>query len=223
MARAPRAVLFAPGRCKEIHFVRHAEALHNLVASERPEEYHRDHQTERFRDTALTEEGHRQASALGARLAGSKLLKEVELVVVSPLSRAIETANYAFRANAAYDQARVPPFLATELARERVADHACDWRRPRSQLEEAFPYVDFSLLEHDEDVLWHEKEVHPDPYNSQACTERAHDLLDFLLERPEQKIAVVAHWVLFRHLFAAHGQDISFNNAELRTMHVRKK
>ena len=39
--------------------------------------------------------------------------------------------------------------------------------------------------------------------------------------RPEQRIAVVAHWVFLKHMFTAHAADpalaTNFRNAELRT------
>ena len=42
-----------------------------------------------------------------------------------------------------------------------------------------------------------------------------------LKARPEQSIAVVAHWVFLKHMFTAHAADpalaTNFKNAELRT------
>jgi hypothetical protein len=69
--------------------------------------------------------------------------------VVSPLSRAIETALLVYTGAAAR-----PPIVAVETAREAYGAHVCDKRRPRAQLQQRFgQHVDFSALP-EEDQLW---------------------------------------------------------------------
>merc|ERR1712046_174456 len=85
------------------------------------------------------------------------LLRSVELVVVSPLSRALDTALGAFPRSPpepSPDCGRAggpAPMLALALASERL-DTACDIGQPRSQLEQQYPDVDFSEVE---EHWWH--------------------------------------------------------------------
>ena len=163
----------------------------------------------------LTPEGERQASALNDDLLRNTSFVAPELIVVSTLSRTMQTAALAF------DGVPGAPttFVSTELCRERIADHECDHRRKRSVLVKEFPFVDFSEVSEEGDTLWRiRKESDPDEMNSDLCTERAVEFLSWLRGRPERRIAVVSHWVFFRHLFALHPVEgfADFKNAELR-------
>ena len=120
----------------------------------------------------------------------------VDLIVTSTLTRAIETAFLGFGAAAA---AGAPPYVATELCRERVADYTCDGRRPLSTLRAAFPGVDFSEVEAEEDAMWLHKEVAD---GEASCRRRALRFVEWLLGRPERTIAVVSHSHFLLHLMA---------------------
>lgn len=90
------------------------------------------------------------------------------------------------------------PFVAHELVREETGVHPCDGRRPRSQSAQAFPGVDFSLVEHDEDTLHSEETREP----RESVMARAETFARWLLsERPERHVAVVSH-AGFLHFFA---------------------
>ena len=102
------------------------------------------------------------------------LTSALQLVVVSPLTRAVETAVAAFggaspalpgepllmEAQCAVEGLRVerpsvsavgvPPFLACELCREHLGVHPCDRRRPLSSYRKAYPAVDWSQVESEE-------------------------------------------------------------------------
>ena len=69
---------------KRVFFVRHGESFANLV--------HDQLKDASFRDSPLTPAGHQQA----ASLRGSVAQWNVQLVVVSPLTRALQTACHAF-------------------------------------------------------------------------------------------------------------------------------
>ncbi|ONH90828.1 hypothetical protein PRUPE_8G076400 [Prunus persica] len=105
----------------------------------------------------------------------SGLSKRIELVITSPLLRALQTAvgvfggeGYTDRmdilplmvANAGYSERpsisslNCPPIIAIELCREHLGVHPCDNRRSISDYQFLFPAVDFSLIESDEDILW---------------------------------------------------------------------
>ena len=190
--------------CKTIYFVRHAEGIHNRDSREIPDFGTTLSLTEAYRDSPLTPRGIEQCAALAEEVRG--LAVPPEIVIVSPLRRAIHTAQLGFRPSAS-SSPPPPPFLATELARERISVHTCDWRRPRSEVAKEFPFVDLSEVATEEDEMWLHKEVTPAEYSSDACRARAAELLHWLLARPERTLAVVAHWVFYTHLFGLFKTD----------------
>eukprot|EP00729_Bicosta_minor_P006847 gene6847-19028_t len=123
-------------------------------------------------DAPLTSVGEAQGEALAEKVATLKV--PPELVVVSPLRRAIHTAQLGFRPEG--NESSAPPFLCTELARERISFHTCDGRRRLTEITEDYPFVDFSEVDSEEDLMWEQKEDVPD---------------DGASARPEQTIAVV--------------------------------
>lgn len=195
-------------------FIRHAEGWHNKDERELPN-WGSDKLglTAAYRDARLTPRGIEQCAALRAKLDTDPSYVPPDVVVVSPLTRAIETATLTFPTGPF-------PFVATELARERIAAHECDHRSTRSQLAAAHPYIDLSQIAHDEDLEWLDKEDIPDEYDSTACKQRGIDLLAWLWRRSERRIAVVSHWVFLSHLFRQFTTlpIEQFGNAEMRTV-----
>lgn len=95
--RRPATLALVPMRqTKTIHFIRHGQGFHNVAGHADHEEY----KNEAYFDAHLTEEGWKQAEALNAHIRSTPGLK-VDLVVVSPLTRALETAVGAFRGRCA--------------------------------------------------------------------------------------------------------------------------
>ncbi|DAZ94847.1 TPA: hypothetical protein N0F65_012536 [Lagenidium giganteum] len=142
-------------QCKMVYLVRHAQAAHNAAeAAVGTKHWERDLARDgRFLDAELTDVGVADASTSGRQAflsAASRGMPKIETVIVSPLSRAIQTALQLFPR----DQQDAVPMLADELCREKLGVHACDQRRTRSELEQRFPMVDFSALTTDSDVLW---------------------------------------------------------------------
>ena len=224
LSLSSEALVLRPGEAsspneKTIQWVRHAEGWHNKDARELPNwKADKLGLTLKYKDALLTPAGEAQAKALNAELRADASFVPPELIVVSTLSRTIQTAALAFEGL----DGDAKPYLSTELARERIADHECDHRRPLSELKATWgpDAVDFFGVPED-DFLWIErKEVEPDEMNATLCTERARDLLEYLSERPERRIAVVSHWVFLRHLFALYPEHPAlgenFKNAEMR-------
>ena len=215
LALAPGWHAELPG-AKKLVSIRHAEGWHNKDAREIPN-YFKDElglasTSLKYWDAALTPDGETQCAALASRL--QEQVGPMELVAVSPMTRALQTATLAFPNASAW-----PPFLATSLARERVWLHACDGRRPRSELQHDFPHVDFGEVASEVDEMFELKENEPSDRNSTQCSERATRLLQWLHTRPEQAIAVVSHWVFLLHLFQPfeHAEFLQpFGNAEAR-------
>ncbi|CAN0239752.1 unnamed protein product, partial [Phaeothamnion confervicola] len=151
-----------------------------------------------------------QCATLAAEVAARSHPLDLELVIVSPLTRTLQTAFLSL--GAAADAPGAPTFLANELCRERIADFTCDGRRSVTELREEFPGVDWSLVTDDEDRLFYE-----DKEDDAKCRRRAVKFLEWLAARPEERIAVVTHSIFLKNLFHQFGFDVAESDrSELR-------
>jgi len=233
--RPARALVAAasmpPFTTKRLYIIRHGQAMHNPRAEKARAEgcSHEDFleimRQDDHLDSPLTNLGFLQAKKGAARY--GHLLQDVELVVSSPLSRAVQTADMIVpptrtsvpNANAAHsstgsrstcDHTRsfatssssdvAPKRLVLESLREVIGWLLNAKRKARSDLEKDFPSWDFSELEN-EDSLWTEElESQPD------CAERGYVSLLSLAKRPEQKMVVVSHGGLLRFTMNMHSR-----------------
>jgi broad specificity phosphatase PhoE len=91
---------------KTIHFVRHGFATHNLAMEEShargegPQDGYRAMRKAEFEDARLTPSGERQACALADLLSKGTVESTdgIQLVVTSPLTRCLRTAELGFAA-----------------------------------------------------------------------------------------------------------------------------
>ena len=158
-------------------------------------------------DPRLTELGRAQAAAIAdpARWAN------VELVVVSPFTRAIETAALAFAGHDA-------PHRIEALHRER-AEHSGDIGRSPVHLKADFPHLDFDHLD---DRWWHHDPVRPEVIvveSEEVLGARVAAFADWLRARTERELAVVGHGTFLNRLTAhvAKGPGHVFRNCEVVT------
>jgi broad specificity phosphatase PhoE len=154
----------------------------------------------------------------------SLLLSQVELVVVSPLTRTLQTMDLGVRS------LLVPtvPIVAHPDMRERVYTSS-DTGRSVSILKEEFPYVDFSLVQ-PSDLWWYHHHHRHDVDNveewrphgngqtyavpgepREVFQDRLDNFQRWLTHRPEQTIILVTHWAILR---AWTGDE--FQNCESR-------
>ncbi|MDZ7822754.1 MAG: histidine phosphatase family protein [Ahrensia sp.] len=173
---------------KTIHFIRHAQSRHNARVLEVPDEdiARRD---PALLDAPLTDLGHQQAAALAAEIAQ---LTEIELVVTSPLTRAIQTMLAAFAHHPA-------PRIVEHRHREHQ-DSYCDIGRAPALLAADFPMLQF---EHLSDPWWKISMEQGDTYPRETAEElqrRVEVFSDWLRQRPEKTIAVVGHGTFLRAL-----------------------
>ena len=122
-------------------------------------------------DARLDPTGKAQSVALGVRIREARMqvgcdalaavvpdliscpAVQVDVVLVSPLTRAVETALLMFPS----DPAPTVPIVAVEWCREAHGGHPCDQRRPISVISKEFPQINFSQIASDEDT-WHKKD-----------------------------------------------------------------
>ncbi|ESW09662.1 hypothetical protein PHAVU_009G145700 [Phaseolus vulgaris] len=246
MDTAAGQILYPLHRCKTLHLVRHAQGFHNVEGEKDFEAY----KSYDLFDANLTPLGWKQVENLRGHVKASGLSKTIELVIVSPLLRTMQTAVGVFGGEACTDETGVPPlmnndvgdsgrpaisslnappFIAVELCREHLGVHPCDKRRSITDYRHMFPAIDFSLIENDEDILWK-----PDiREKNEEVAARGLKFLEWLWTRKEKEIAVVTHsGFLFRSL-SAFGNDCHptvkseicthFANCELRSMVVVDK
>jgi broad specificity phosphatase PhoE len=182
------------GASQHIYLIRHGEAAHNVQGRPWGPELIDAKLTPRGREQALSE----------LRSAAESL--PLELVVVSPLTRAIETAllGLAPHLEVDDDQLPLPPPqqqqqlqgrrrrlrpVAIEQCREQFGQNLPDRRRTTAELRAEFPTVDFAAhaMAEEDELFTPERET------LEALALRADAFLEVLSRRPERHIAVVTH------------------------------
>ncbi len=213
---APLLSLMPSCYTKTVHFIRHGEGWHNIGLANQ--------------DAQLTPRGWEQAVALGRHMQNYDITRNVQLVVVSPLMRALETAAGVFGientsttnssdhllmvAQSDLPEVRTAQpartikrtglkFLANELCRERLGPSSCDSRRKCSDAATAFPRVDFSLIDDDADPHWRPGNVEPE----EAVVLRGRQFLQWLMSLPQSNIAVVTHSAFLWFTFATFATE----------------
>ena len=214
---APRIRLTAASACnmKDLWILRHGQAAHNPRAEEARaggcsfEEFFELMRQDDSLDSPLTEHGRQQARSISDRLAPMR--KHIELVVSSPLSRALETANLALPPTPSsscdhHNNSSNGPDDTTEPIINRICYEGFReingvlrnaQRRSLSQLRENFPDWNFDNLSSEEDDTWDVETL--------ECTEAAamrglQGLQWVYRERPETSILLVAHGGILRYL-----------------------
>mmetsp|Transcript_97242 Transcript_97242/g.208603 ORF Transcript_97242/g.208603 Transcript_97242/m.208603 type:complete len:314 (+) Transcript_97242:30-971(+) len=185
---------------KIVHFIRHGEGYHNVAQREwrgspdwdgksEPYTIDNDPAPHRYLDPELTATGIEQAVALRPRAADvMKASPPLGLLVVSPMRRATQTGLLAFEEHISGGAGGLA-VLANELCHETAGRHTCDKRLGKSALAAAFPPVDYSAIETEEDPFWSDWERE----SLAQLARRAGRFAEWLKDRPEPRIAVAAH------------------------------
>lgn len=184
---------------KTVHFVRHGQGFHNLMAdlataagvewTQFSRSAENPYMQPEILDAPLTEKGRQQALVL-QRDTVALLEHAPELVVCSSNCRALQTGLLAFESIVG-----VAPFVAHEMVREETGVHVCDKRRPVSRQRAEFPQIDFTLLlENEEDPLFCDDRRE----SKLEVGNRIYRFMEWLAERPERHVAVNSHsgWLL---------------------------
>ena len=161
-----------PRNRMNVHFFRHGAAISNdsrLTEAEIAEE--------RFLDAPLSDHGREQARLAGEELARALQETTVDVVLVSPLCRALETAELILSSAGIS-----PPVRVIELLREAHGVRRCDARRPRSVAAARFPSFDFSAVETEDDT-WHQPTVRESVQELQGRCQRFEAMLRSLPSR----------------------------------------
>jgi len=184
---------------KILHLVRHGHSLHNEL-------FHKIG-VQAFRipltiDSPLTQEGHLQSIELGQSWQNKK---EIELVLVSPLTRTLETCMNIFGDTEI-------PIISQEFLREYpIGEDTCNKRSSLTSLNNRFPKIEFQL-DVDQDTLW--KEDYRE--NMIELEQRLEKMITYLQKRPEKNIAIVGHSSFFGQFKDNHIGYIENGDEELK-------
>jgi broad specificity phosphatase PhoE len=175
---------------KLIMFIRHCEGWHNVAESVLGSDIWNSVESKKaeYLDARLSDNGLIQGQQLESRVTNDVKNNglSVELIVSSPFSRALQTAQLGL--TSLWSKQTIPK-LSIEDARETIGVHYCDKRHSQAYLNLTFPAVDFTGLISNQDSLWRPDERESD----EAEFERGRRLLDWLFARAEKRIVVVAH------------------------------
>ncbi|XP_024376003.1 uncharacterized protein [Physcomitrium patens] len=173
---------------KTVHLVRHGHTS-SLISLVEP--------SARF-DLRLTTLGHQQARNIAPKMAALK----PEVILVSPLTRALQTLSGAFPSIQEPGQHHVE---VTPLHAEHVMCTG-DIGRPPKILAGEFPWLSFDGLP---EVWWYSQSEHPNDavrmeFNSvepmEELRKRVGVFRQFLRSRPENIIVVIGHSTFFKEL-----------------------
>ncbi len=166
---------------KSILLIRHGQSTFNA-------HYEKTGEDPGHFDARLTPLGQQQAEEAGRLLAD----EPVDLVITSPLTRAIQTGQAIFAQ-------RAIPFHITCRHRERL-ESSCDVGRPPHELKADFPHLDFDHLG---PIWWHDVPDTPGPFANEPVTlfeTRVKAFREWLRDHESQRIAVVGHGTFFHAL-----------------------
>jgi glucosyl-3-phosphoglycerate phosphatase len=171
---------------KSVDLIRHGQSTFNA-------HYEATGQDPLHFDARLSPLGEQQVKAARDRYRD----RDYDIVLASPLTRAIQTAHGIFGD-------RDIPFEICVLHREWQIS-SCDIGRGVTELTTDFPHLDFSALS---ETWWrHDLPACPlgFPQETEAhLQERVRDFTALIAARPEERIAVVGHGDFFRRLIGRH-------------------
>ena len=184
---------------KNLYLIRHGHSLHNEL-------FHKIG-VEAFRlpdciDSPLTNEGHLQSIELGQSWTKKR---EIELVLVSPLTRTLETAMNIFGDTDI-------PMISEEFLREYpIGEDTCNKRSSLTLLKNKYPRVDFNLKT-DQDTLWTQDYRE----SIDELEQRLDEMVKYLQNRKEKNIAIVGHSSYFGQFKDNHIGYIENGDEELK-------
>lgn len=172
------------GGPKKVLFIRHGQGAHNRTVANWG-----------LVDPELTDEGEAQVGLLYEQLSNEDL-SAIELIAVSPLTRAMQTATGGLAGCSA-------PYVMTPLLRERLGA-PCDTGRTRTELLRCFPQI----------AKWEGVASLPELWWSTSTEydllDRVEELKQWIMARPEKTIAVVGHGGLFSRILGFHLKNCGY-------------
>ena len=161
---------------KILQLIRHGHSLHNELFEKIGVKAFKNQD---MIDAPLTQEGHIQSVELGESFENKY---NIELVLVSPLTRTLETSMNIF------GDMRIPIECHEFLREYPIGDDTCNKRSSLREIKRKFPKIDFKL-NMEEDKLWSED------YRETitGLEKRIKLMINYIQNRRETNIAIVGH------------------------------
>ena len=159
---------------KKIYCIRHGLAFHNILFDKIGKIAYTLYQ-----DTPLVHEGYLQADSLSKEW---NKINDIDLVLVSPLIRTIQTCNTIFGSRLNTN------IISLECLKEypQGGNEIVNKRKSKNLLKKNAKYINFSLL--DNNITWNDNKEEID-----SLRNRINDLKKFINSRHEKNIAIVSH------------------------------
>tara|TARA_Y100000022_G_C13061347_1_gene289031 strand:- start:1 stop:600 length:600 start_codon:yes stop_codon:yes gene_type:complete len=162
---------------KNLFAIRHGEATHNVLFKKEGMKTFFD---QNYYDTELTNKGFNQSIELGNNWDDKN---KMDLVIVSPLYRTLQTANNIFK------NVKVKIIALDCLKEYPQGLHTCNKRKTKKELEKIFPTIDFNYLDSNEDLMWSDT----DSETIDELLRRINKMYDFIEKTDFKNIALVGH------------------------------
>lgn len=185
---------------KILYCIRHGESLHNVLYKKYGSDIFSHIE---YKDTLLTPLGHKQSKNLSKTFNN---IDEIELIIVSPLKRTLQTAKNIF-------ESKKIPMISLDYCREYpLGLHTCNKRSSKEELEILYPDIDFQDLKTNFDETWL-----PDRLETiDELETRIKKFLNFVKNRPEKKIAFINHSGFIGQMKDKHIKYLDNNEEELK-------
>jgi len=162
---------------KTLYLIRHGESEHNILFRKFGKKIFYD---KKYYNTKLTKLGHEQSLQLGKTWIDKN---KIELVLISSLSRTLQTATNIFKNTNIY-------MIALDCLKEYPQGlHTVNKRSNKNILEKQFSNIDFSYITSNKDNTWNPN-IEEDISN---LNKRINEFKSFLSTRKENNIAIVGH------------------------------
>ena len=185
---------------KKIYWIRHGESFSNISDV-----------NHNIIDPDLTNLGINQCFNLKNKMISDNLYEKIDLVVVSPLSRSLQTCSNIF--DNIMNQVN---FICVEEIREHI-NKPCHKRKKKAELKNKYKFIDFSNIAYENDYLY-------DKYNcnepKSEVIKRCDKFIKWLKCRKEKNIVVISHgnylFPMFNDVLKDSQNKTFFTNCELR-------
>lgn len=186
---------------KTLYWIRHGESLSNI-----------SEHNYKIIDPCLTLKGYEQCELLKSKLETNKIIDKIDLIVVSPLNRTLETYINII------DKKKYKNILTISLdeIREHI-DYPCHKRTLISEKKDKYKSVNFDKISTDKDFMY-------DKFNGLEpktnVIQRCEWFINWLKKRKEKNIMIISHGNFLFPMFSNVLTDIEdksfFSNCELR-------
>lgn len=182
---------------KNVYWVRHGESLSNVSKL-----------GYEIVDPGLTPMGYTQCKELKKYLEFNKIIKDIDLIVVSPLERTLETCDKIINHNYSI------PIISLDEIREHI-DYPCHKRKSISKKKSQYKFVNFNQITNDDDFMYLKFAGNEPKTNVNA---RCKWFVRWLKNRKEKNILVITHGNFLLPMFDiidAENKNF-FSNCEIR-------